>query len=166
MQGIQDLIPSDTPTAPEDLAVLNEPEKVETRPAAIASRQAAEPIQVSPPAVILRPSQLPKYYTNETAEVVTVKQADGTVREIKPGEVLVDEAGKPKAIDNMHAYRMERGIPNPLIRFRVTARKGPNVANPVECDAVDESDAVRQCVNELGIKYSHQWTFQVFVLER
>lgn len=173
MDSIQDTLPAgDSPTTAEDLAVLLEPEKklqAQLRPlsqAAVLAAQSgpAERIETTRP--VIRPSQLPKYLTNETNESIPVRLLDGAVRTILPGDVLVDEAGLPVKIPDMYKYRQERGIPNPLILYRVTARMGGKIADPVEVDALDESDAIRQTCIKLGVQYTHQWTFKVFVVAK
>lgn len=174
MDAITDLLPArDTPTSPEDKAVLEEKEHVPTRPLSEASMLAAIPAvspQAAEPATptrpVIRPSQLPKYLTNDSGEPVTVFDADGGEHVIQPGEIMRDALGRPQPIPDMAKYRAEKGIPAPLIRYRVTARKGDRVAQPVECDAVDESDAVRQTIKTLGIEHSIQWTWAVFVLAK
>lgn len=173
MDAVNDILPAgDTPTAAEDLAVLLEPEKglqAQLKPATPAAMLAAqsgpaEKIEATRP--VIRPSQLPKYLTNETGEAISVRLVDGAVRTIEPGGVLIDEAGKPVPIPDMYRYRQERGIPNPLILYRVTARHGGKLADPVEVDAVDESDAIRQVCHVLGVQHTHNWTFKVFVVAK
>jgi len=62
-------------------------------------------------------------------------------------------------------YLRERGLPNPLKRYRVTARRGGEVTPAREVESVDESDAVRQYYRLAGIKEPHRYTAQVFLLE-
>ena len=173
MDNISDTLPAgDMPTAQEDLAVLLDPEKKLTAPlqpatpAAVLAAQSGPAQRIEATGPIIRPSQLPRYLTNETDSDVQVKLFDGAVRTIKPGEVLIDEAGKPVPIPDMHRYRQERGIPNPQCLYRVTVRQGGKILPPVEVNAVDESDAVRQSLQFLGVQHTHNWTYKVFCLEK
>lgn len=133
----------DEPTDPIPTA----PQEVEPPPRAgdphVPTQPIAHPGEYPPPQAILRPSTLARMIEAHAAS------RGLAAKDIDP-----------------YRFRQERGLPSPKRRYRVTPRKGKEAAAPIECDAVDEAEAVAYAVRAHRIGQSHQWTWNVFVLDQ
>lgn len=108
-------------------------------------------VEVGPPAKRAEPKRdEPVLRPSDLAELAEIERLD-------------NPTSHPQGVD-LHRFAKAQGFPNPQKRYRVTARKGTRATNPIEVDAVDEGDAIRQVVEMLKITQTHQWNWNTFVI--
>lgn len=118
-------------------------------------RSQAEPISestaqqaVAAPAKILRPSEL---------QAMVLESVGG-------------DAEAAAKVDQFR-FRMERGLPNPLRRYRISGKRptkdGPLEFPSVEVEAEDESEAIRKGLDAARVKLTerHRWNLRCVCLE-
>jgi hypothetical protein len=119
------------------------------------------------------PSELGELIASDGTTPLAVIGDENTGKVFRPSDLrklmIESNNGDAKEVEKIDPFRFrkERGLTNPLIRYRITAtRAGKNpLAITDEIEACDKSEAISKLLAKHKIEQSHEFRFETFVLE-